>query len=373
MFALALFGVCIAAFLSFVYLQETGIPCTDAGCDAVRQWHDAHFVKGLLPLIGTVYFLALGALTFLTGYSDPKRGRALSTALMGLGAVGVLFVAALTYVEAFRIHAFCFWCVLIALGTVAFFFYAWAEWKAWQKTPPRYEIDSYGFVKWGIAPLAIVFVLAQGMEVHSVTESEPATSGTTTAGVPTNGDPTQIGVPPEVARDHLIRPGSHSKGPANAPVTLVEFADPGCPTCAKQAPIVDQILKKYPTQVKLIYRHFPLRSHAHSRKATQAMEIAGDYGKFWQMHDILFKNYEQEAEEDLPKYAKQIGLDPVQFKKAMDAGKHADTVQQDRSDGEAMKVTSTPTFFVNGKIRLGSSSFATLDAAIQGELNSAKK
>jgi protein-disulfide isomerase len=73
------------------------------------------------------------------------------------------------------------------------------------------------------------------------------------------------------------------------------------------------------------------------------------------------------------KYAKQLGMDPVQFKKDMDAGKHADIVQQDRSDGEALKINSTPTIFINGKIKLNSVPFPVLDGIVQQELKAAKK
>jgi protein-disulfide isomerase/uncharacterized membrane protein len=357
MFACALFGLAVSVFLLVGYLRITEIPCTDSGCDLVRVWHDHHLPRGAMPLLGTLYFLMLTVLSVMLGYADEKKSRLLSNALLGLSGAGVLFVLGLTYLEAAVIHAYCFWCLTIAGTALLFAYPAWNEWKSWKKSRPRYDMEFEPFLKWGAAPLALLFLVANSMGTYSI---ETPTEGAEKV--------------PETALAHanFIRPDSHVLGPANAPVTLVEFADPGCPSCANQAPVIDQLLKKYPRQVRLVYRHFPLKSHKNSRMAAQAMEAAGEQGKFWEYHDILFKNYENESMPELLKYAKQLGLDMPKFQKEVESGKFADRVSEDRTDGEQLQVNRTPTLFINETYRFGPSSLEQLDAAVQQALQLAK-
>jgi protein-disulfide isomerase len=147
----------------------------------------------------------------------------------------------------------------------------------------------------------------------------------------------------------------HLRGPQNAPVTLTEFGDYQCPSCGYYAPIVLEVLHRYPNQVKLEFHHYPLVSlHQWAMPAALAAEAAADQGKFWEMHDMLYSNQDkwsksQNAEVEFLAYANQIGLDANKFMQSM----HSPAVQQrvlaDVSRATDAKINETPTFFLNGE------------------------
>ncbi len=140
------------------------------------------------------------------------------------------------------------------------------------------------------------------------------------------------------------------KGPANAPVTMLEFADYQCPFCARNLPLVKQVLDAYPTQVKFVYKEFPLTSiHQHAMGASKAAVAAQRQGKFWEMHDKLFENYQKLDPESLKKYAAEVGLDVAQWEKDMASPEVDKQVQEDMRVARAADVRGTPSMFINGK------------------------
>lgn len=140
-----------------------------------------------------------------------------------------------------------------------------------------------------------------------------------------------------------------SRGPADAPITLVEFSDYECPFCKNAEPIVEQVLERYPTQVRFVYRHFPLESiHRQARAASQAALCAGDQGKFWDYHRMLFAQSPKLGEAQLKDYAVQVGLDPAAFAACMAEKRHDDKITGDVAAGDQAGVSGTPAFFVNG-------------------------
>ena len=140
-----------------------------------------------------------------------------------------------------------------------------------------------------------------------------------------------------------------SKGPADAPVVLIEFSDYQCPFCKRAEPTVLEILAKYPNQVRLVYRHMPLDGlHPRARAAAIAAVCADQQGKFWQYHDLLFANQQALADADLEKYGTQVGLDPVAFKTCRQDPATETRVNTDATAARAAGLTGTPAFFVNG-------------------------
>ena len=140
-----------------------------------------------------------------------------------------------------------------------------------------------------------------------------------------------------------------SKGPADAPVVLIEFSDYQCPFCKRAEPTVLEILKKYPTQVRLVYRHMPLDGlHPRARAAAVAAVCAEQQGKFWEYHDALFTNQQALADADLDKYATEIGLDAAAFKTCRQDPASESRVNTDATAARAAGLTGTPAFFVNG-------------------------
>ncbi len=138
------------------------------------------------------------------------------------------------------------------------------------------------------------------------------------------------------------------RGDANAPVTIVEFTDFQCPSCAAMQPILDEVLKSYGPKVKLVVRDFPLPMHANARKAAEAANAANAQGKFFEYTALLFKRQNALDVPSLKKYASEVGLDRVRFDAALDGGKYAAEIKHDIDDGELYGVDSTPAIFVNG-------------------------
>jgi protein-disulfide isomerase len=158
-----------------------------------------------------------------------------------------------------------------------------------------------------------------------------------------------------------------AKGKEDASVTLVEFTDYQCPTCAKTQPILEQLISEYGERIRLVVRDFPLQMHADARKAAEAAEAAREQGKYWDFTAILFRNQSKLGVDSLKQYASVLGLDRAKFDSALDTGKFAGKVDRDVSDGQRLGVTGTPTIFVNGK-RMNDVTYEGLKAAIEAAL-----
>jgi protein-disulfide isomerase len=159
-------------------------------------------------------------------------------------------------------------------------------------------------------------------------------------------------------------------GPENASVKIVEFSDFQCPFCSKAADVVHQIKEKYGDKVRFVFRQFPLPMHGQAHVAAEAALAADAQGKFWEYHDLLFKNQQALDRAGLENHAKTAGLNLAQFKKALDDKKLAEQVDADMKLGEKVQVQGTPTMFVNGARVDNPSDFnavaGMIDAALKG-------
>jgi protein-disulfide isomerase len=142
---------------------------------------------------------------------------------------------------------------------------------------------------------------------------------------------------------------SPSKGDADAAVTVVEWADFQCPYCSMAAPIVGSLVKRYPGQVRVLFKHYPLPGHEHSEKAARAANAAGKQGKFWEMHDLLFVKQSEISEKGIEGFAKELGLDMKQFAEDWRSEAVADAVAADRKQAEKLGLRGTPSIFINGR------------------------
>lgn len=154
-------------------------------------------------------------------------------------------------------------------------------------------------------------------------------------------------------RDGQLTPpvaaGDHIAGPDDALVTLVEYGDYECPHCGRAHPIVKAAQKALASQLRFVFRNFPLaESHPHAQLAAQATEAAAAQGKFWEMHDMIFEHQDALEPEDLIGYAKSLGLDVSRFTRDLEGGTYAKKVRDDFRSGVRSGVNGTPTFFVNG-------------------------
>lgn len=152
----------------------------------------------------------------------------------------------------------------------------------------------------------------------------------------------------------LVEGATHTKGPENAPVTIVEFADFECPACAYSAPIVNDMLEGYPN-VRFVYRHFPLITiHRNAVASAQAAEASSQQGKFWEMHDALYRTQEEwsglgDPSEFFLGLARELQLDEAAFQAAYQDEAVENLIYRDLRLGERLKVNSTPTFYYNGE------------------------
>ncbi|HDH04124.1 MAG TPA: hypothetical protein ENG75_02150 [Nitrospirae bacterium] len=169
-------------------------------------------------------------------------------------------------------------------------------------------------------------------------------------------------------RVYKIPVGSSAvKGKKDAPVTIVEFSDFQCPYCAGLQSTLQQVLKAYPDSVRLVLKDFPLSFHKYAKDAARAARAAGEQGKYWEMHDLIFENFKGLNSDIFKKFAEKLNLDLNKFMADYKSGKYDNLIQQDINLGKSLGVTGTPTLFVNGK-RMQRRSFDDFKAAIEESL-----
>jgi len=166
--------------------------------------------------------------------------------------------------------------------------------------------------------------------------------------------------------------GRPVRGSKTAPIELIEFSDFQCPFCQRANPTVEQVLKTYGDRIKFVYRHFPLPNHPAARPAAEAAACAQAQGKFWEYHDRLFANPTKLADPDLKAHAAAIGLDTGTFNTCFDNHQQKPGVDKDIADAEAVGVTGTPAFFVNGRSIEGAQPFDAFKRVIDEELARSK-
>ena len=166
----------------------------------------------------------------------------------------------------------------------------------------------------------------------------------------------------------IAAPDAPSFGPANAKVTIVEFSDFQCPFCSRAADTVHKIKAKYGDRVRFVFREFPLSFHSNAKRAAVAALAANAQGKFWPMHDIMFKNQQKLDAESLKSYAKQIGLDVAAWEKALTDKKITDAVDADMKLGQEVGVQGTPSLFLNGARIQNPTDFSAVQKAIDKAL-----
>jgi protein-disulfide isomerase len=163
-------------------------------------------------------------------------------------------------------------------------------------------------------------------------------------------------------------------GDPNAPITIVEFSDFQCPFCQRAHPVVKQLLAKYPTQIKLAYRDFPLRQiHPQADAAAVASRCAGEQGKFWQFHDRLFETNQQLNGPVFLDHAAQLELDTAKFVNCLSDTRFEALIEQDLQDGNRAGVTGTPAFFINGIALTGAQPLEAFERIVEDELGAIRR
>jgi len=167
----------------------------------------------------------------------------------------------------------------------------------------------------------------------------------------------------------LSKGNEPKKGKEGAPIIIVEFTDFQCPYCSRAQSTLDKIFTDYPDKVQLIFKDLPLDFHKQSKDAHIAAHCAAEQGKFWEYHDILFKNQNQLFPDKLREYAQQLQMDMDKFNKCYDERKYEKYVNDNISQAQNLGISGTPTFFVNGRIVRGAQPYESFKQIIDEELS----
>ncbi len=158
------------------------------------------------------------------------------------------------------------------------------------------------------------------------------------------------------------------RGSADAPVTIIEFSDFHCAFCGRfAAETLDPLLKNYDGKVRLVYRDYPFQTSG-SVVAALAGQCMNEQGKFWEFHDLTFKNQQALTREQFITYAQQLGVDVASFTTCLDSQKYMDKVKKDVADAQTLGVNGTPAFFVNGRFISGAQPYTVFASYIDQEL-----
>jgi protein-disulfide isomerase len=159
-----------------------------------------------------------------------------------------------------------------------------------------------------------------------------------------------------------------TRGPADAPVVIVEFGDFQCPYCGEMEPVVQRLLTDYDGLILFAFKQFPIAYHSHAALAAEASLAANAQGAFWPYHDALYAHQDALTRADLEAYATDLGLDLDAFRAALDEGTYTAAVAADYRQGEAVGVAGTPAFYINGRAAFGALPYGTLKDVVEEEL-----
>jgi protein-disulfide isomerase len=161
----------------------------------------------------------------------------------------------------------------------------------------------------------------------------------------------------------------HAVGPADAPVTLVEYGDYECPDCGNAYPIIQRLIKEMGPRLRFVFRNFPRSSvHPHAGVAALAAEAAAAQGKFWEMHGLLYANQKNLDQVDLVRLALRAGVELYRFEADLAGERFARRVAEDYDSGVASGVVGTPTYFINGVKYGGKKDYESLERALEAAL-----
>lgn len=332
---LSLVGLFDALYLWWVYTSPNRpMVCLGTGCDVVRASPFAYPLGIPMPVPGVAMYAALALLVFAQPLFQGALAGAARKAVAGISGLGFLFSLYLTGVEAFVLHAWCFWCVVSAIVVTLIFGLAVLD--AVRPLPEPEPAAALALARRQLAVVVLAVVVGTPLFIVLMR------SGKVHALAPIAAD---------LQSQHLVRPDSHMTGNLNAALTVVEFGDIQCPACSRAEETARQIRSRYGDRVRFVFRHFPLsRIHAYAQRAAEASECAAEQGKFWEALERFYKGQDDLSEAALARYAVETGLDANRFRQCVAGPTAAERVNRDAEDARALGLRATPTFFIGAQV-----------------------
>lgn len=332
--SLSLIGLFDSLYLWWVYTSPSRpMVCVGNGCDIVRMSPLAYPWGIPMPIFGVAMYAALALLVFAEPLFQSSQARIARLCVVWTSGLGFVASLYLTGVEAFVIHAWCFWCVISAIVVTLIF---------------------------GLAILDVYRPLAEPVpeKAAALTRNHLAVVvAAVTLGIPAFILLSRSGTPPRFPgidkgrAQLLVRPDSHIAGNPQASLTVVEFGDIQCPACSRAEEAARDVRGKYGDRVRFVFRNFPLPSlHPQALKAAEAAECAGAQGKFWEALERFYAGQADLGEESLIRYAGEVGLDQGEFRKCLSSGAMAERVQSDANDARMLGLRATPTFIIGQQV-----------------------
>jgi protein-disulfide isomerase/rhodanese-related sulfurtransferase/uncharacterized membrane protein len=310
--------------------------CLGSGCDEVRASRFAHIFGLPTPIYGVAMYGALAVLLLLEPLVAESTSSLVRSLVTAIAAIGVAASIVLSGVEGFVIHAWCAWCVVSAIVITLIFLLS--------LTLRHSGFDDHAQARKMLIDHALLLVIAIAVGFQAFRWLQRRAEAEVQAAPPTAAALAQ----------NLIRPDSHTTGNPQAAVTLVEFGDLQCPSCAAADLELRELRKQYGDRVRFVFRQFPLpQMHQYAQKAAEASECAAQQGKFWEAVERFYKANGDLQESSLHRYAGEIGLDMAKFDQCLARGSVRSVIQRDTEDGRALGVRGTPTFFLGGQRIVG--------------------
>ena len=330
-------------------------------CDVVLASRYASLFGIPMSRWAIAFYLAVLGITATAAIGDRIRGRELLFNLIFLAALwGLLFSIYMAVIAFVVLRTICLMCTGLYLVNIGLFVFAWRA-RGSLRQLGRRQLDERARRDRFVAGLGIVAAVA----IVAVVAWEATGRGekTLTAAAVEQQHP-------DFYRWYYAQPvtavsddADHARGSQHAAVTIVEFSDFACGHCAAFHQSLEDVLRRSGANVRVVFRHFPLdsacnpgvptRVHPDACLAAVAAECAGNQGKFWQYHNILFDNQQRLGREFLISYAQRLGLDTARFAACLGGDEARQRVERDATEGTKLGIDSTPTLFINGRMIKG--------------------
>ena len=378
---LVVIGLVIAGNIAWVHHNLVTSPGTTSWCNINGEVNcDVVLSSEYAELFGVsvaywailIYALMGGAALVALGSASAARRRLAGTWLFAVAVWGVLFSLYLAFVSLFILHTICVLCTslyVVHLGLLVSTFVLFAALRAPTRGSDAWQ-ERTRLIAGAAAGLGLVLLGVVGWKAvrgeQTLTPEEIKQK-----------DPDFYAWYTKLPTVSAALPSGHSKGQADAIVTVSEFSDFECGHCANAYRALKQVLPFYQKDVQLHFHHFPLDSacnpavkhsmHQYACLAAVAAECAGAQGRFWEYHDLLFENQSRLDRDSLIAYAQQVGLTRDAFVACLDSDAPREAIARDVAEGIRLGIESTPTFFLNGRTITGAPRADALGYAIQLE------